>query len=1073
MSRGGAAGAKTDVTRTPDPNDQAKAAPNRAKTIARGLFRFFRITFLVLLLITAVLGFYLNKVGLPEFFKKRVISQARARGLEVQFSRLRLRWYRGIVAEDVQIANTNGLAGPQLFIEEAECPLNPSALKNFKVKMNSLQLRGGRLIWPLRDSGEPERAFLLNDLNAQLLIREEGPWELRSLRSDFHGVKIELTGVLTNASSALQWKIPQPSKKPPVSFETLLGQIETMFHQLKLPGRPGLRVNFQADGKDFSSLSADLSLNVPALDSPWGAATNLLLTCQISPASETNDQASATLKLTADDPRTPWGQAKAANLALELNHLFREAVSPYQSAGENAKLLLLLTGVETGWGGAEYLRVQSKSAASATNAAISQVDLSILGQQIQTEWGKASNAQFTASAWHPLTNWAPDFISADLRLDAVKTRWGDADQARALAQGSLPPPDKIHLLETNLPWAQRLENLQFQANANLTNIHSHDFRMETGSLTVESRWPALRLETAGKFAEGEFMIKGEVNSASRELSFSAFSSVDPGILAPWLSTNIQKWLSNYSFESPPKLRAEGHLILPAWTNRPPDWSDEVMPAISLAGDVELGGGSYRGLSFISAQSPFSLTNRLWQMRQLRVVRSEGALEADYASDLRTRDFHWRGQSQIDLTIAKPFFPDDQARQVFEFFEFTTPPHIQAEIWGNWLDLDRFGLVAQVAVTNVVFRGETVQDCQTRVEYTNKVFSLSDCQAQRAGGERGTASGITIDLRAQKIHFTNGFSTLNPYVVARAIGEAAIDAIAPYQFDSPPTVQVHGALDLKRRRYEEDMHFDIRGKKFHWQQFRLEQLEGRVDWVGQTLGLTNVIGAFRTGGVAGDAHFEFSAHQADFSMKAAVVGADLREISASFSGKTNKLEGLLSGEFVLSHAVAADPKSWQGHGRLDLRDGLIWDIPMFGLFSPVLNAFVPGLGNSRANQATASFILTNGVFSSKDMEIRATMMRMECQVTGALDRRVDARVEAELLRDVPAVGFLISKFFWPVTKLFEYKVTGTLDAPKAEPLYVLPKVLLMPFHPFKTVKEMFLYMEDQKVPNEKKPAPASP
>jgi hypothetical protein len=54
----------------------------------------------------------------------------------------------------------------------------------------------------------------------------------------------------------------------------------------------------------------------------------------------------------------------------------------------------------------------------------------------------------------------------------------------------------------------------------------------------------------------------------------------------------------------------------------------------------------------------------------------------------------------------------------------------------------------------------------------------------------------------------------------------------------------------------------------------------------------------------------------------------------------------------------------------------------------------------------------------------------------------------------------------VTKLFEYKMTGTLDQPKAEPLYVLPKILLLPFHPFRTLKE--LLTEEEKNPAEKPP-----
>ena len=65
----------------------------------------------------------------------------------------------------------------------------------------------------------------------------------------------------------------------------------------------------------------------------------------------------------------------------------------------------------------------------------------------------------------------------------------------------------------------------------------------------------------------------------------------------------------------------------------------------------------------------------------------------------------------------------------------------------------------------------------------------------------------------------------------------------------------------------------------------------------------------------------------------------------------------------------------------------------------------------------------------------------------------ARVEAELLRDVWLVGPLVSTVLWPVTKMFEYKVSGTLSQPKLEPVYLIPKLMLMPFHPLRTLKSL--------------------
>jgi hypothetical protein len=116
---------------------------------------------------------------------------------------------------------------------------------------------------------------------------------------------------------------------------------------------------------------------------------------------------------------------------------------------------------------------------------------------------------------------------------------------------------------------------------------------------------------------------------------------------------------------------------------------------------------------------------------------------------------------------------------------------------------------------------------------------------------------------------------------------------------------------------------------------------------------------------------------------------------------------------------------------------------------------PGLGNSRASAATCTFGITNGVIVSHDLDIRSTAMRLQYRGTVDFEGRVKARAEAGLLRDVWLVGPVVSTVFWPVTKIFEYKVSGSLGDPKAEPVYLIPKFMLlpfqMPFHPFRTLK----------------------
>ncbi|HXJ74082.1 MAG TPA: hypothetical protein VNM37_14580, partial [Candidatus Dormibacteraeota bacterium] len=124
-------------------------------------------------------------------------------------------------------------------------------------------------------------------------------------------------------------------------------------------------------------------------------------------------------------------------------------------------------------------------------------------------------------------------------------------------------------------------------------------------------------------------------------------------------------------------------------------------------------------------------------------------------------------------------------------------------------------------------------------------------------------------------------------------------------------------------------------------------------------------------------------------------------------------------------------------------------------------------NSRARHATATYQITNSVIYSHDLVIRATALRMNYRGSVDFEKRLDGRMEAELLRDLPAFGFLFSKLLWPVTKLFDYEVSGTLDQPKMKELYLLSRIIMMPLHPLKTLKDFMNFEEKLK---QKEPAP---
>ena len=63
-------------------------------------------------------------------------------------------------------------------------------------------------------------------------------------------------------------------------------------------------------------------------------------------------------------------------------------------------------------------------------------------------------------------------------------------------------------------------------------------------------------------------------------------------------------------------------------------------------------------------------------------------------------------------------------------------------------------------------------------------------------------------------------------------------------------------------------------------------------------------------------------------------------------------------------------------------------------------------------------------------------------------RLELVLDGEMvIKATPDIGYLHTG----MEKLFEYKMSGSLSQPKAEPVYFIPKLMLMPFHPFRTLK----------------------
>ena len=1040
-------------------NAELPAATRRKRGFWRTCRVYFRrariaVWLLILVLLGALL--YLTQIGLPDFAKKPLLDNLRARGLDLQFSRLRLSWYRGIVAEKVRFGSADDPLSPELTVAQIQVRLNHRALARLRFQIDSLLLRQGRLVWPLAETNQAPRQLAVDNIQTELRFLPDDEWELDHFTAGFAGARIQLSGTMAHASAIREWKMLKPERATPVRvWRDRLREFADTLERIHFSAPPVLRLDVRGDARDLASFGIRVLVDTPGAETPWGAVNQGRFSARLFPAT-TNGLSSAEMNLEAGEARTRW--ATTGDLQ------FTARLASFESLTNlgTADLTLCAGHVETEWGKGTNLQLTVHGAAMEGQTNLINADLALWAGCVETRWGSATNARFTAQWIHALTNAIPLSGEGKLRCGPANTDWGTARELRLDLRLATPPAAATTHGDDSWAWWADLEPYALDWEGGVSGVRSHGLEVE--DIAAGGSWRAPELTLTNLHAElyqRHVDARVGLNVAARALNLTFASDVDPHSVAPALTEDARRWLAAFAWEQPPELKGEVSLVLPAWTNRQPDWRAEVQPTLTAQGEFKLQhGGAYRGVPVTAAQSHLSYSNLIWRLPDLTVLRPEGTLEVTGEEDDRTRDFHLRISSTIDVRALRPLLEAGPEKGL-DYFTFTEPPVLGIEVWGRGHEPERTGIKGRVALTNFTFRGESASGLQTAFQYTNRFLQFTHPRVQR-GAQQMSADGLGADFGAQLVFLTNGYSTAEPMVIARAIGPHVARAVEAYQFQQPPVARVQGTIPMHGED-DANLHFDLDGGPFDWWRFHVPRVVGHVHWLGQHLTLSNVWVDFYGGQAAGNAQFDFHpGHETHYQFGVTMTNTLLQPLTKDLFLTTNHLDGRLNGTLVITNATTADIRSWNGYGDAALRDGLIWEIPIFGIFSDVLNGMVPGLGSSRASAGTCTFTITNGIIRADDLDIRSTGMRLQYRGTLDFEGNVNARVEAGLLRDMPLFGPMISMVFWPVTKLFEYRVTGTLGDPKAQPVYLIPKVMLlpfqMPFHPIRTLKG--LLPEDQ-------------
>jgi len=1018
--------------------------------------RWSRRVLLLLFFLLLYGGVHLNQIGLPEFLKRPLLDQLRARGLSLDFSRLRVRLGRGLIGEKVTIDRLGEQAGEHFFADEVQIRLDWAPLLQLEAPVvRALKVREGLIQVPVpAGDGTPPYLFKVTDVSGVLLFLGPEEWELQSLEASSLRSRFRAFGTLTNAS-VLRRTRPVPTKPVSQAWKRQLRRLGDLLDQAEFTEAPVLTISFNVDLRAPHRSVAEVELQAKGVRHLELSFQDLLATAHFNESPSTNGSLPFSVRLEAPKVASRWAKVSEfswqASGAFSTNNILPDQVD--WSAGAQD--------VETRWASAQKLAISGKTLATlqGLHSTVTVDAWKALSIATNVSSISAGHLHTRLLAHHSRSNWISAL--ADLTGEDILSPWANlgAFSLRMDAR-RLDPPLASPTLEA---FWRHLSTVELHTRVGASNIlarlpqrstdisASHLSSMLSwspdhgGMLTVSN--------LSATTPAGSLKIQGDVNARTRRTQASFDAKLDLQAYLPLLTPAAQHWMSQYGWPSnhPPHLTGAIAVTLPAWTNRQPDWRGEVVPTLTLAGSVSGDQFTFRGIPGDSAQGQFTYTNRVWHIPALTAHRPEGSVTFSYLGHELTREYHFRVHSTVDPLIVRPLIEGERAQQAFNDIQLPIPPVLNADVWGVWKDRQRSGFDVRLSATNVGLRGDTIESVSGRVQFTNSMVRFSDV----ALVSRGTASipGGAFDIATQRLSFTNTRTLLDPLRVARVIGTKSARVMSNYLFAVPPAVTLNGVIGLGTNAAATDLRVVASAPQFRWWRLDLNQADARLHFLGESLALNDLRSRFHGGWAAGDLYFDWSSSIPGSFVRGEVqiTNLVLEALMPSLGSKSNRLEGVLHGAASFK-GVSSDTNSWSGSGIISMRDGYLWDLPMFGIFSKLFDAVSPGLGQARFSEGQMTFQVTNSILRTQDLSVRSPAMRLSYRGAVDLASRLDARMEAELFRDTPLIGPLISFVLTPLSKLFIYDVKGTLKKPVAEPRYV-PKLLLAPLRPLKTLRDL--------------------
>jgi hypothetical protein len=508
---------------------------------------------------------------------------------------------------------------------------------------------------------------------------------------------------------------------------------------------------------------------------------------------------------------------------------------------------------------------------------------------------------------------------------------------------------------------------------------------------------------------GSFAGRANWNVQRSSASFQTRSSLD---LKDFLDAfGLDEPFASIEFQAPPAVEVSGSVNF---------GSDRFRP--DIIGHVAFGRFTYKKVPFSDLTADFSWDGERTLVRDLRLRHQTGQIRADLFD--APADFRLNIESTIVPEAVRMIAPPE-LNEFLRQWEWQRPPSIRLAIRGQDHNPRTWKGDGTVILGRSRFRGTWMNSADTKIHFADGALACEDLHVARNEGT-GTGS-FTYDFKKHEVRISNIKSSLNPAEVIYWIDPKISNTVVPYKFRRPPSVTANGLYQFrggKNTRLEvkvegaNGMDYVFLGKTLPF-----DRISTRLLFTNDRLEIIDLRGALLSGTLRGNADISLARNDPRYRANISVSQINFPLLTDLYYNYKTAL-GLLNGTYDFT-GLGSDPRTMRGRGKVEVTNGDVFAIPIFGPLSGILNRILPGSGYSIAHKASAAFKIDQGIIHTDDFDADGTLFSM----LGHGDVHfLDDKLDFNLRLNMKGPGVLLT----PMYKLFEYAGTGSLKKPDWRP-----------------------------------------